>query len=66
MRPDGPAAPMEWPVASVVFLDRRTVLAEYGVLSDAATVRTPSDGDRRLTDPLRLTRWLGERGIGLG
>ena len=43
---DGARDWMEWPAVSLVFIEGKAVLAEYGVLSGCTWVRTPSDGDR--------------------
>lgn len=53
---------METPAVSLVFLEGRTVLGEYGVLSGRAWIRTPADGDRALRSPV-VGAWLDAVGV---
>lgn len=57
---------MEWPRVSLVFLDGRAVIAEYGVLGGARWVRTSLDGDREIEKSAELGAWLVEVGAPVG
>lgn len=62
-RPGEPMDLMEWPAISVAFLEKRRLLAEYGLLSGATWVRTPTSHDWRPRQPDRLRAWLRHRGV---
>lgn len=65
-RPGEGAHWMEWPAVSIAFLDRRRLIAEFGLLSGLRWVRTPTASDREIRDPERLRDWLSSRGVDLG
>lgn len=62
-RPGEPMDLMEWPVVSVAFLEERRLLAEYGLLSGASWIRTPTSHDWQPRDPDHLRTWLRTRGV---
>lgn len=62
-QPGEPMDLMEWPVISVAFLENRRLLAEYGLLSDASWIRTPTSHGWQPRDPSRLRAWLHDRRV---
>lgn len=62
-RPGEPMDLMEWPAICVAFLKERRLIAEYGLLSDANWVRTPTAHDWQPRDPDGLRAWLRSRGV---
>lgn len=62
-RPGEPMDLMEWPATSILFLKERRLLAEYGLLSGASWVRTPTAHDWQPRGPDRLRTWLHSRSI---
>ncbi len=65
-RPGEAADWMEWPAVSIAFLERRRLIAEFGLLSGLRWVRTPTASDREIRDPERLHAWLADRGVDRG
>lgn len=65
-RPGEGADWMEWPTLSVVFLQSRQPVAEFGLLAGGRWVRTPLASDREVRHPERLRAWLNTRGVDLG
>ena len=58
---------MEWPVASLVFLDGKTPIAEFGVLASARWIRLAQGGDYVAARSSELRRaWLVASGLGRG
>lgn len=64
-RPGEAADWMEWPTVSIAFLERRRLIAEFGLLSGLRWIRTPTASDREIRDPERLRAWLTHRGVDL-
>ena len=62
-QPGEPMDLMEWPAASIAFLKERRLIAEYGLLSDAVWVRTPTSHDWAVRSPDHLRAWLESRGV---
>lgn len=64
--PGEPASLMEWPRLSLVFLEGRRPLAEYGVLAGADWVRTPTASDGEIRHAERLRAWLDDHEVDFG
>ncbi len=64
-RPGEAADWMEWPTFSIAFLERRRLIAEFGLLSGLRWVRTPTASDREIRDPDGLHAWLSDHGVDL-
>ena len=56
---------MEWPTASLTFLEGRESLVSYGILWGGVWVRTPGNGDCTLRST-ELSEWLRAVGVHTG